>query len=365
MQKKVGIITFHNSVNYGAVMQAYALQKFLLMNGYDVEIIDYVNQKIDDELKISQESSGKSVKNKLKNILKKVYKIKKSNSFRNFNDRNLCLSKERNLNITNISQIKDKYDYIITGSDQVWNVDLTGNDLSYYLNFVSNKIKRIGYAVSIGDNKEMDLSIAISDMKKFTGISVREDFLKEKLEKEYNINSAVCSDPTLLLSEKEYDEISSKRIIKDKYIFCFMMENKKEILDVAKKMAKIHGYKVVDNKNSVDFFLHCAPKDFISWIKNAEYVLTDSFHGTMFSIIYNKQFISDKYSKAMKLKTRALSVLKEVGLDNYFKEISLENYDNIIKEFEKTKDNKKIEKNIQAYSKKSKEWILKMLKDNK
>ena len=359
MQKKIGIITFHNSVNYGAVMQTYGLQEFLKNNGYNVEIVDYVNDKIYLELNSTIPIKYSSPKSVLTCIAKRLHRHRKANMFNAFNERNLNLSQKRNVRSDEISELSSLYDIVITGSDQVWNLNLTGNDAVYFLNFPDSKTKRVAYAVSVGDIDNVNLSSFLPEIKMFSNISVREKTLLDLLYSRYNISTALCSDPTIMAGKKNFFSLTSDRVIKNKYVFCFLMESKPGIMEVAHKLADERGWEVIDNKSSFKFFLHSKPEDFLSWIKNSEVVLTDSFHGTVFSVLFGKQFISDKYDGQKKVKSRVRDLLEILGVVDYFCEISLENYFELEKKISTLINYDSINCKLEEFSASSQKWLIK------
>ncbi|WP_029231641.1 polysaccharide pyruvyl transferase family protein [Butyrivibrio sp. VCB2006] len=363
MQKKIGIITFHNSVNYGAALQTYALYKTLSNDGYDVEVIDYVNEKIDGELKSKGEVINKSIKGYVKAAIKKYHGKRKFIAFSDFNESRIKLSDERNIPRSNVELIANKYDVFITGSDQVWNLGITGGDLSYYLDFVPEKASRIAYAASAGDTIGTEISKVLPIISKFNAISVREKSLKDYLGENFNLDTTVCCDPTLLAEKSIFSEIKSKRLIKKKYVFCFLMADKPGIMDAARAIAKEKGLVLIDNKKSFEFFLHSSPEDYLSWICNAEYVLTDSFHGTVFSLIFNKQFISDKYDADGNVKKRIQDLLGDLSLEDHFKNINLENIECIKKILYAPIDYEKVEKERKELASKSHDWLMDSIKN--
>ena len=358
MEKKIGIITFHNSINYGAVMQTYGLQEYLKKSGYEVEVIDYMNKKIEKELNSYTSIKINSPKSLVRRVVKNIYRKRKAKVFQKFNLKNLNLSNERNIHIKNINQLRDRYDVMITGSDQVWNLNLTGNDKTYFLDFAKDTTIKIGYAVSVGDVSKISLDNVLSEIKKFSAISIREKTFLEYAKSNYNISATLCADPTILAGKEYFDRISSKKLVNVKYIFCFLMENKPEINQVAKQLSKEYGYKIIDNKSSVDFFMHCKPEDFLSCIKNAEYVLTDSFHGTVFSVLFQKKFVSDKYDSQGKIKSRVLDLLTIIGLDKNFIGISLKNKDAIKDGLLNEIDYRDVNNKLKIFSNLSGEWLI-------
>lgn len=249
--------------------------------------------------------------------------------FRSFNECNLCLSTNRNIHRDEIMKLSRDYDVLITGSDQVWNLNLTNNDFSYFLDFAADNVKKIGYAVSVGDINCVNLERAIHEIRKFFAISVREKSFLEYAKQRYDVTVTLCADPTILAGRSVFEKIASKRLNKNKYIFCFLMESKPGIMEVAEKIAKETGYEIITNKTSAKYFVHSSPNDFLSWVKNAEIVLTDSFHGTVFSILFGKQFISDRYDGEKNVKIRIKDLLIILGIEDCFQEISLENYSSV------------------------------------
>lgn len=358
MQKKIGIITFHNSVNYGALLQTYALSRVLANEGFIVEIIDYVNDKIDHELSSSRYMHNKSFKGFVKYCIKRVHGYRKDKSFSNFINSELELSRERNITREEIKKLAGRYDVVITGSDQVWNSKITDMDMTYYLDFVAEGTKRIAYAVSGGDVVDDDISNALPLIKRIDALSVREQSLSDLLFERYDVVSAVCLDPTLLAGKKLFKPIVSNRLIKKRYIFCFMMDYKPEIIEVAKQIANEKGLVVIDNKNSLQFFLHSSPKDYLSWIYNAEYVLTDSFHGTALSIVFNKQFISDVYDGKGRIKQRIGDLLKTLSLEERFKNVIVDDVLEISRVLDSSIDYSAVENKRLELAQKSHTWLV-------
>ena len=230
---------------------------------------------------------------------------------------------------SNIKKINAFFDVLIVGSDQVWNPNSI-NDF-YMLNFAEKNKVKISYAASIGKNS---LSFTQTSLYKdflsdYQAISIREkegvDFIKNL---GYE-NAQLCLDPTLLLSKLEWDEICSKRLISEKYVFCyFLSENVLERKN-AKEFARKRGLKIVTlphlaykkRQCDVSFGDHqlynVSPQDFISLIKYSECVFTDSFHATVFSLIYEKQFFSFDDCKT-ETSSRITTLLKIFNAEKHF-----------------------------------------------
>ncbi|MGL6199632.1 MAG: polysaccharide pyruvyl transferase family protein [Lachnospiraceae bacterium] len=307
--KKIGILTFHRSRNYGAVLQAYGLVKTLENLGFESEVIDYCCLPIENTLKLWNPS-----KNILRSIKQFVFRLQKKGAFEGFIKRWIPLS-----NIKNIT----KYDYIIAGSDQIWNALLTGNDAVYFLDIGNIEVIKIAYAASCGDTVILDEN-NINKIREFNAVSVREKGLKKFLD-EKGIVSTLCCDPTLLLESTDFLSMAGKRLYKEKYLFLFMMWEDKGLVELANDYAKKNGYIVISNKNCVKFFLYCKPEDFISWIYYAECILTNSFHATVFSLKFQKTFLSDINRPDGEKNTRIVELLTETKCNKCMIDSSKEN----------------------------------------
>lgn len=313
LDKKAGIITFHDSRNYGAVLQAYALQQKTLELFRNVEIINYQNPKIAGELKLWNYTGG-GLKGIVKASLGTVFRFRKKMAFDKYLKQYLNLSLA--VDSSTIASCASEYDVMITGSDQVWNTGLTDNDMRYYLDFCQEKQVRVSYAASFGD-KKFQLSEEVSKaLAGFDCITLRENIMKDEVRKCTGKQPEICCDPTLLLSSAQWHEQCSRKLSKEKYLFLFMIEESAELRAYAQKLADRKGLKLISNKKDMSFFYHPTPNDLLSWILHAEYVVTNSFHGTVFCLQFHKQFVAYPYNASGKTKTRIVSLLKMFGMDD-------------------------------------------------
>lgn len=315
---KIGILTFHNVTNYGGVLQCYALQQMLTSLGYDVDVIDYQNA----EFKRYYSPFYIPVFT-LKKICYMFYscgqRYIRNKLFQNFLDKYLVFSK-KNYTIKDIKEANDIYDYIIVGSDQVWNIELTKNDYTYMLDFVDAN-KRISYAASFGFNKipEGNEEKYKNEISKFSNISVREERGKEILA-ELGIPSEVHVDPVFLLGKSEWMKIAKKKL-PYKYI-CVYTINVSDCYEIASKLKALTNLEVVvikpDKKCPKNFkkMKYASPDDFVSYIAGAEFVVTDSFHGTAFSIVLQKQFVVSLDQRKDNRNSRLVNVLEKTNLTN-------------------------------------------------
>lgn len=315
MCERAGIMTFHRSRNYGAVLQAYALQK-RVQQYYKVDIIDYQNDKIDKELKLWTGSLHKEWKQQIRALFTFFFRWRKKIVFDRFIDRELVCSKR--VGRDNLKEMSKHYDLLITGSDQVWNNELTDIDNSYFLNFASEKVKKIAYAVSMGDVCNGINNEQIALIEGYQLVTVREKQAAKYLETKLKKNIRICCDPTLLLHAEEWEKIISPKLEKRKYIFLFMIEEQQDLIEYALKIAQREQAKLVSSKKAFSFWLHSSPNDFLSWIFHAEYVVTNSFHGTIFSLLFHKPFAYSKMKKGFGLRNRITDLLMIVHLENRF-----------------------------------------------
>ncbi len=181
--KRIGILTFHRAINYGACLQAYALKKYIKDQGNECDIIDYHCPAIEDfynRVFLWEDS----FKTKIKKVLTWSIQKKRNIRFKQFIEKNLLDAKFGDgYNKNNISETNELYDSFITGSDQVWSPFCTGGDLTYFLDFVKDSIKCNSYAACVGIASDTFLKSqeVVSNLKRFNHISVREEIAQRKL----------------------------------------------------------------------------------------------------------------------------------------------------------------------------------------
>ncbi len=325
MNRKIGIITYHFALNYGAVLQCYALKEYLSSIGYDVIVLNYTTNK---QLKNNYLSkSNNNLKSFFTNLLLlPFYKSRKIkyNKFLKFKEKYLNMSIPLN-NINDLKKYieKEKFDYIISGSDQVWNPKIEDFDCAFFLPG-KFKAKKIAYAASIGNASIDDLKKYSSYINDFQFISMREKSSVRIIENLTckKINS-VC-DPVLLINKNEWCNKFVKDNNNQKYLLCYFLhkENFKKEFKIAKQIAKNRNLKIkiINARYSKYSFkkgtmFSVGPDDFINLFGNASFVCTDSFHGTIFSLIFKKQFIVFSENKSNNDKRRE-DVLKMVNLSD-------------------------------------------------
>ena len=329
---KIGILTlFYNNINYGGCLQAYALTKVLNKMGYDAEqisfemtslknfysdyttlekikvmgikgvkvLIDRLTKKKTKECKIQ----GVALEEKKEYFTDFIKNIKNSNTVYSHNTLTTCL---------------DNYDAFIVGSDQVWNFRFFSPH--HFLEFVPMGCKKkIAYSASTGGDNKFDFKqkeYLKKSLKTFDAISVREASVVKSIRKITKQKCINTLDPTLLLNKEDYDQICAERIEKEKYLFCYFLNPDEKTRLLASKFAKQKDLKIVimpmiqQDVNFGDRQINKGPAEFLSLIKYAEYVFTDSFHAVVFSRIYQKDFYSfGREGKASYLNLRLKDLL--------------------------------------------------------
>ncbi len=370
---KIGIVTFHRAINYGAVLQAYALEKFI-KNGLcckNVEIIDYQKQAQKEAYKLFRPN------NSLLSIVQNLYTLLNINSlnakyrkYRSFVEKYIDLSSNSydDTNTELLSKDSTRYSYLISGSDQIWNVRMSDFDESYFLAF-NNNAEKIAYAPSLGrlDFTPLEEEYFIRYLKTYNILSVREYQSSEYLKKFYSKEIPVLMDPVFLLSAKEWNEISIKPNVSEKYILFYSLGNVAGIRKFVKKLSRETGIKVVTILKSLrDVFsgfekrFDAGPQDFLGLISNAEYVVTDSFHAVSFSLIYHRKFWAFSSSESAGERgswTRIPNLLNIAGLENRI--LNADNCDSV--NIYESIDFKKVDSNLVPQIEKSKLFLRKSL----
>lgn len=342
METKIGIITlYYKSLNYGGNLQAWALCHFLNSKGYEAEQIQYSNiattyreKRRQDDIVEQTGTTGKvktvlrlikkdglkggvreirailthkkKQKRKEKDIQKTDIQNQKEKAFENFNREIIPHSKEVYDDGT-ISKCVNDYDVFITGSDQVWNMEWFSP--TFFLDFVPSTKIKMSYAASMAMNSLTDTQQEkVKDLlKDYTAVSVRETETIDLIKELSPLSPTCVVDPVLLLEKEDWDEICAERVVNEKYLFCYFLGNNQRERALAKKFAKKHKLRLVhlpfaagtDCKFGDKRLVDVTPQQFVSLIKHAEYVFTDSFHAVAFSHIYQKQyFIFNRSAKA-------------------------------------------------------------------
>lgn len=330
---KVGILTYHRSHNYGALLQAIALRYQLVKMGHEAYFIDYwpkYHQQMYAVFSIKWamlsglKKGTKYVCDCIRYHKKKKQRVKRAFAFIAQYIEPYCKS----------YQSMEHYDVIIYGSDQIWRKQDGLNHCFNPVYFGDNILqadKHVSYAASMGkiSINEKDKKALTNWLSKFHKISVRESDLQETLTK-LGIQSEVVLDPTILLSNEEWDILlPQKNVSKEKYIVYYRLQ--KNVFDehAIQRFADIRGCKFIIIDGSVsssqpNVISTINATDFLSLIRNAEYVFTSSYHGLIFSLIFKKQFFASFRSNAGRAKT----ILENLGLMDRMVPAGVQNFDN-------------------------------------
>ena len=338
-KNKIGIMTFHAPKNCGSRLQAFALQKTLRDRlGKDREIINFSNEK--QSYMYSRYVRIHSIKSFAKNVQGFLFgRLLKRHSedFEKFSTKYLHISEEFYGDDESLKAIDGDYPILICGSDQVWNIECFDADDAYYLDF-AKKSKKIAYATSLGGTNLVKKGEAtIEKYRKltedFVAISVREHNAQKWMKIITGKDVMLTLDPTLLLTKEDYDIIAAPRICEGEYIFWYSFHYMDEVNEIVKNISKKYNLPVyvIDanmwSKKALfryGFHIteHGGPEVFISAIKYAQLVLTTSFHGTVFSTIYEKPFWYVKTKLSNEDDDRATSLMSQLGVLDRYKTVS-------------------------------------------
>lgn len=312
---KINIVTFHRALNCGAVLQAYALSTYFDEMQHDVSIVDYCPPWTEEsQVLLKNLFNHFTVKNTLLFLFQRAFR-RKCNEFL---DKYCSLTKR----VKTVEEFKilPESDMFVTGSDQVWNSDITsGVDNIYLLDFQTTA-RKISYAASCGNDDISDKMInpIVNSVRKYHAISVREHTLELALKLKGIDNVYPVWDPVFLLDSDNYLGIQKKTYFKN-YLLIYTKGQPEGIRELAKKVADEYGLKIVDmskikKKWPANYVKSVyGPREFLGLFANADYIVTNSFHGTAFSIIFRKSFYS---LGAQNRTSRLSSLLEDIGLIN-------------------------------------------------
>lgn len=322
--KRTATVTFHASHNYGSMLQAYALQQIIKGLGFKNKIINLRTERQKDLYTVFTKRVG--FKYILKNLSHLFYYYplrRRYIKFESFLTDYLDLTEEYT-SLEQIEKAKTDYDIYIAGSDQIWNPVPADFDWAYYLEFV-NKGKKISYAPSFGQlaslgGEDTQKRIA-KDLKSFESITVREQRAAENVKKLSGKDAEIVVDPTLLLpKEKWLSLIVDRNKKKEDYIFFYTLFADSHRIKLVKEISKLTGLPVITSNFSNQYDVinpfikayDAGPIDFLHLIRDAKLSICSSFHGTVFSCIFNTPFFAiDGMDDA-----RISTLLSSLGLEH-------------------------------------------------
>ena len=328
---RIGILTYHRAENYGALLQAYATMTYLRSMGHKVSFVDYWPKYHSDFFSIF--SLGifrkKNIKGKIMMLFRLalwgIPKYIRKSRLQRFMHKRLGVS--RLPLYTNDDCKTEQYDMVVYGSDQIWrkqNLGGVGFDSWYFGSDNVQSLRKVVYAGSMGavslDSK--DEAFVLQQMKNFDALSVRErdlhDFFSSK-----GIESQLVCDPVFLLSKNEWLEVASRKSTKIKYILFYNLLNSPNSVSFANQLSKKTGLPVIEINKVLNFsrfisrrYVSCASvEQFLGLISHAEYVVSNSFHGVAFSMLFERNFFAVGMGKKA---NRVVTLLQISGiLDRY------------------------------------------------
>ena len=372
MSKKIGLAIVTYTINYGTYLQAFATQYAIRKLGFETEIIN-INSVIKDvskarkkyflgqllifsEVKSYFGTVGAIIQKKINSSYRKYFE-KREKAFAKFNKENFCFGPVCD-SWKGLSEYCEKFGSVVVGSDQLWRpANIAGN--FYTLNFVPDDVNKVAYATSFGlsEIRANQKDIAKSFLSRIQHLSCREESGAKIIKDLTSREAKVVCDPTILLSKTDWDAlIPQSKIIDGDYILVYLVGSNPKHRDYIKKLAKKASCKVVgvlhgagyvkgDEKKVDEYPADIGPFEFLNLIKYAKYVCTDSFHGCVFSILFEKNlYVFKRFVDSDKMSTnsRVTNLLKKFNLDNRLiedftqielDEINYEHVDGLVEKF--------------------------------
>ncbi len=321
---KIGILTYHCAHNYGAVLQCYALQEYLKSLGHEVCVVDYRPTYLKYSLFIWYNWLSLNPIKCIKKIIRQLRSFnlqhQRHKAFEKF------IHKRLNVKSINLQSAQHEIDCFVFGSDQIWRKNRNQFDPIYFGEFkAAQGHKLISYAASMGLNELSETEkVQIGKwLKNFSTITVRETSLKQLLSPLTDKRIEVVADPTFLLSQQEWRKIAKAPDASQPYVLIYQVISNPLANEIARIAAQDLNAEIIEIASKVDsrpknhrIVYTASPEEFLGWIMNARFVVTTSFHGTAFSIIFNKAFVSIKQNKPSDL--RIESLLNQFQLINRF-----------------------------------------------
>lgn len=344
--KTIGIITYHHYYNYGTMLQALALQEKVEQLGYQAELIDFKQDNSLSryemlKLRIKRMPVYIKERKKYRVLADSREKIKEKNElFEQFYKTYLHVGKKKYTTTQQLMENPPVYDGYVVGSDQTWNPFVANSPEAFFLPFVENKSKKGSYGPSLAvkslsDEKEKEYRKKLSS---FSFLSCREQDGAQLLSRITQKEVKCVLDPTLLLSAKEWGKYCEYEIPKEPYILVYFLGEKSEHRRAVEKIQKLTNWKIIslpaaylEMENNDYKKVWGGPKEFLSLIRGAALICTDSFHGTMFSINFQRNFFSfckSSDSEESSENSRLYSTLNIFGLSNRI----IHNMDNLTAE---------------------------------
>lgn len=317
---RIALLTFHDTTNFGALLQTFGLYKKLNNLGYECHILDYqceniIKREVPAKFKFTFNPKALALEFMIKSKIRHRYSVMKK--FCRLNMPHMTEPYNRET----IFSIKESFDFFVVGSDMLWGLDITNSDYSYFLDFAPDDKRKFSYATSIGKrewNKEETAKISHL-LSRFYVVSAREEVTAERLKPVLSKPCQVVCDPTMLLSSEEWLPYVSKRYSKGGYVLAYFDTDDGKAFRDAKEYARSRGKKmiVISSMPSFSFsgtqnVFPCAVEDFLSLIYYADTVFTASYHGLLFSLYFHKNFVYYNRQPTYRMET----VAKRMGIED-------------------------------------------------
>lgn len=325
---KIYTITCHDAYNHGASLQAFALLRYLTQCSHDVEIIDYKPAYLSNHYKLFRINNPKWEKNLLTKLVYLGIKVplripglKRKRAFDQFTASYLTVTKSQYRSNEELKNKLPERDVYLCGSDQIWNgLYQNGKDPAFYLDFVPKGKTKASFAASFATEEiAADLIPFVQKrIKRLDGISVREKSGISILNRMGIYNGKQVVDPALLLTRRDWNEIGKKQF-HDKYILVYDFDNNQLIKEIAVKISKEKNLKIYSiNPGKVNYadkyFRYAGPDVFISLVRDAAFIISNSFHAAVFSVLYQKDFAI--VNRRESINTRMRDFLEDLKLES-------------------------------------------------
>ena len=345
---KISVITLVNINNYGSLLQAYATQKTLEELGHEVEFVNFVssngNIAVEANSACDKRHMQKGVKRSAYKLAWMTNQLMQTRPFSAFRKKHLNIG-HRYANQQELMENPPEADVYLSGSDMLWNSKLNRghNEQQFYLNYAPKGFKKVAFSSSIGEEdlpiEEIDFMLPL--LKQYSAISMRENSGVE-IVRSMGLNATKVLDPTLMLASKDWSRLFPEKVTKKGYIFVYFLHQHAEELLVAREYAKEKGLRMVrlafnPFKKAQDDEIVYMPsvEECVSLFANADYVITDSFHGTCFSLNFKRKFyvvrpprFMDRLSDILKLADAERRVFQGKTVPKVAGELNYEKFEN-------------------------------------
>ncbi len=312
---KIATLAYQRHENVGAQLQLWALQNKIIERGHECEVIDYICDAAD---RIFGPASFrvKGPKKYFTSCVGAITRIPKKSAFISFRKNQLITTKK--VDKRNVKSLDGCFDGYIVGSDNVWNSCLTGLDKNYFFDFVTDKSKTASYAASLGlpavpEDEREAFKKALAE---FSFVTLRERAAAEDIAK-MGIPAVESCDPTLFYTAGEWDTLAKRVKRPEHYIMVYHMSPSRSFVRFARELSRLKGLPLVYVPFPTGFCRcsmrpHIGPREWLDLIKHADYVLTDSFHGSVFSCLYGRNL----FIKISQLGERLRNLTEHLGLED-------------------------------------------------